>query len=126
MTPAEMIERYIKLRNKIDSIKDKHKKELGPYLDLHAQLETLILQHLDQQGLQSMNGEAGTAFKQVATSVTVKDWNKTLSFIKEHELWDLLEARVSKTAAVEVITERKQPIPGVLVSQAVVVRVRSS
>lgn len=126
MTPAEMIERYIKLRNKIEAIKEEHKRQLAPYLEAHGQLETLLLQHLDDHKLQSMNSDAGTAFKQVATSVTVKEWEKTLNFIRENEHWDLLEARVSKTAAVQVIEDTKKPIPGVVLSQAVVVRVRSA
>lgn len=125
MTPAVMIEKYIKLRNKLDQIKGEHKKQLEPFLAIQSQLENVLLDYLNQNNLQSVNGEAGTAYKSVMTSVTVKDWPRTLEYIQTNQLWDLLEARVSKTAALEVIDETKKPVPGVQVAQAVVVRVRA-
>jgi hypothetical protein len=126
MSPSEMIDKYIKLRNVINKIKDDHKTQLEPYTNVMNQLETEILRHLDDTNLQSISSPSGTAFKQIATSVVVKDWPQTLGYIQQYELWDLLEARVSKTAALEVVEETKKPIPGVQISQAVVVRVRVS
>jgi hypothetical protein len=55
----------------------------------------------------------------------VKDWVATLTYIKDNNLWDLLEARVNKTAAVEVVEEQKKPIPGVQIARATVLRVRA-
>ena len=126
MTPAEMIDKYIKLRNKIEQIRDAHKKQLAPFAEVQAQLETRLLDHLNRHDLQSVAGADGTAFKSTQTSVTVQDWALTLEHIKSNELWDLLEARVAKTAAVQAIEEAGEPIPGVKVTQAVVVRVRAS
>jgi hypothetical protein len=121
-----MIEKYIALRDKIHNIKEDHKKQLAPYTDALAKLEGFLLIELDRAGVDSMKAEAGTVYKSTATSVTVQDWVDTLEFIREHRLWDLLEARVSKTAALAVIEERKAPIPGVQVSQAVSLHVRRS
>jgi len=126
MTPSEMIDRYIKLRNKISKIKDEHTKQLAPYHEVQQRLETEMLDHLNKNDLTSVAGDAGTAYKAVATSVVVKDWPTTLSFIRENELWELLEARVSKTGAVQQIEESGAPVPGVQVSQAMVVRVRAN
>jgi hypothetical protein len=47
-----------------------------------------------------------------------------LGFVRAKEAWDLLEARVSKLAAQELIKETKLPIPGVETSSEVVVNVR--
>ena len=126
MTPADMIEKYIKLRNKSAEIKGKHVKGLEPYINMMQQLETELMRHLHATKLDSVNGPAGTAFKQTSTSVTVENWERTLDFIREHELWDLLEARVAKNASLEVLEETKKPIPGVKISQATVLRVRSA
>lgn len=126
MTPDEMIKKYILLRRKIEKIEADHKKVLEPYVNVRSMLETALLAHLNETNLQSVNSEAGTAYKSVATSVTVRDWPKTLEYIRANELWDLLEARVAKTAAVEVVEETKKPIPGVTFAQAVVLRVRAS
>lgn len=126
MTPAQMIEKYIALRNKAADIKARHVTELAPYVEAMRQLETELLRHLNETKLDSINGPKGTAFKQTATSVAVDDWAKVLKFIQDHEQWDLLEARVAKTAAITVIEDTKRPIPGVKISQAVVLRVRAS
>jgi|SRR6185436_10672157 len=126
MTPAEMTKKYLLLRERIKQIEDKHKAELAPYLDMKFQLETALLDHLNQNGLDSTKCSDGTAFKSTVTSVTVRDWPATLGYIRKHNLWDLLEARVSKSAAVEIITDTKTPIPGVEITQATVLRVRTS
>ena len=126
MTPAEMTKKYLLLRERIKQIEDKHKAELAPYLDMKFQLGTALLDHLNQNGLDSTKCSDGTAFKSTVTSVTVRDWPATLGYIRKHNLWDLLEARVSKSAAVEIIADTSRPIPGVEVTQATVLRVRTS
>ena len=125
MTPAEMIEKYLLLRTKVAAIEQRHKDELAPFTAVREQLENLLLAHLNDSGTDSTKCKEGTAYKSTATSVTVKDWASTLAYIRQHELWDLLEARVSKTAVVETIEERKAMIPGVQISRATVLRVRA-
>ena len=126
MTPAEMTRRYLQLRARIKQIEDKHKEELAPFLDVKFQLETALLDYLNQTGLDSTKSPEGTAFKSTVTSVTVKDWPRTLKFIQDNALWDLLEARVSKSAALEVIADNGRAIPGVEITQATVLRVRTA
>jgi hypothetical protein len=125
MTPGEMITNYLKLRRQLEKISTRHKQELEPYLKLKDQLEIAMLQHLNETGLESTKCEAGIAFKATATNVTVKDWQKTLPFIVKNELWDLLEARVAKSAAVDITEQTGSAIPGVEISQATVLRVRA-
>lgn len=125
MTPAQMTRRYLQLRARIKQLEDKHKEELAPYLDMKFRLETAILDHLNRNGLDSTKCPDGTAFKSTVTSVSVKDWPSTLDYIRRENLWDLLEARVAKGAAVDIVNETKTPIPGVEITQATVLRVRS-
>ena len=124
LTVAQMIEKYIALRDKKDEIKKQHTKQLEPFNQVMDRLEGMILDQLNQNNLDSMRSENGTAFKSTETSVTVKNWQETFGFIQSNGLWDLLEARVNKTAALSVIEESKAPIPGVNVTQTTVVRVR--
>lgn len=126
MTPAKMTERYLQLRARIKQLEDKHKEELKPYLDLKFQLETALLDHLNKNGLDSTKCSKGTAFKSTVTQVTVRDWAATLGYIRHHEAWDLLEARVAKSATVEIVNDTQEPIPGVEITQATVLRVRTS
>lgn len=125
MTPAQMIEKYILLRRKVEAIKENHEAELKPFKEVMNQIETLLLSHLNETGLDSLKGQDGTAFKQTVSSVSVENWTTALDFIKNHEAWDLLEARIAKNAALTWMEDREQPIPGVKVSQAQVLRVRA-
>jgi hypothetical protein len=87
-------------------------------------IEALLLDALIQNNAESMRTGKGTFYKTTHASVKVKDWSETLAFIQESERWDLLEARVSKTAAQQVVEETKLPIPGVEIERMVKVNVR--
>lgn len=125
-TISSLIHKYIQLRDKMKEIEDVHKKYLEPYANVMAQVEGLLMNALNQAGVDSMKADTGTVFKSTQTSVSVSRWQETFAFIREHELWDLFEARVNKTAAIAVIQETGKPIPGVKVTQAEVLRVRRS
>lgn len=126
MKPAQLIDKYVKLRNKIAELKKKHTEELAPYTDVMGKIENILLEHLTTLDLNSIKCEDGTAYRQTVTSVTVSDWDQALSYVRENEAWDLLEARIAKNAALTTIEENQQPIPGVKISQALVLRVRAS
>jgi hypothetical protein len=126
MTPAKLIEAYLRLRTKMKEVEEKHKAELMPFVSLKVEIETALLAHLNEAGTDSTKCKAGTAYKSTVSSVVVRDWPATLDFIKSREEWDLLEARVGKTYTLDLMGQRGEPIPGVEVSQATVLRVRST
>jgi hypothetical protein len=126
LTAAQMIERFIQLRDKVDELKKKQAEQLKPYQEVMQKLDGLIMLELERTGADNIACDAGTAYKSTSTSVTVQHWSETLKYIQENDAWDLLEARVSKTAAKAIIEESGQNIPGVSVSEAVVLRVRRS
>jgi len=125
-TPAWLIEEYIKLRNKVNEIKAKHAEQLEPYATVMQAIEGQLLDHLQRNELGSVKGDTGTAYKQTITSVTVSDWDQVLRYIQENQCWDLLERRVSKQVATTTVEESQKPIPGVKISQALVLRVRTA
>src|SRR6476469_5383457 len=118
LTAAQMVEQYIKLRDKKDELKKKHAEQLAKFTEVMGQLEGQLMLEFERAGVDSMSCEAGTAYTSTTTSATVKHWSETLKYIQENEAWDLLEARVSKTAAVAIVEESGQPIPGVNITQA--------
>ena len=126
MTPGEMIDKYLKLRRKVDKLKKAHEEELQPYKEVMGQIEGMLMDHLNQAKLDSVKADAGTAYSQTFTHVTVENWSQTLDWIKENEQWDLLEARVAKNATLAATEEYEAPVPGVKISQARVLRVRSA
>src|SRR5262245_15174129 len=113
MTVAEMTQKYLQLRRRKEQIQDVHKKQLAPFNEMMATLANMILDELNKAGVNSMSSPEGTVYKSTETSVTVKDWPKTLAYIQMHQAWDLLEARVSKTATLSIMEETQNTIPGV-------------
>ena len=124
MTLDYMIQKYVALRDKKEAIEEKHKAELVPFREAMNMLEAYMLEALDNQGLQSMRSPHGTAFKKLRTSAKVTSWSEVLDFIRANNAWDLLEQRVSKLAAQNIIEETKKPIPGVETTSEVCVNVQ--
>lgn len=124
LTADAMVERYVRLRDRKKEIEARHKEELAPYNEGMKLLEGYMLEALNQAGLSSMRSPHGTAYKSTRTSATVKDWPLTLAFIRERNAWDLLEARVSKLVAFQIMSDTSEPIPGVETSAEEVVNVR--
>lgn len=126
LTTAQMIEKFVALRDKKAAIEKGHKDQLAPFNLVMGQLEAFILDDLNTLGGDSLRTAAGTAFKSVRTSATVKDWTLTFDFIRENDAWDLLERRVSKTAVLETIEASGKPVPGVSVTQETTLNIRRS
>jgi hypothetical protein len=124
LTTAQMVERFVKLRDKKKEIEDRHKKELAPLNLIMAQLEAFMMSDLHAAGGESLKTEHGTIFFSTRTSATVSDWSMTFQYIYDNQLWDLLEHRVSKTAVLQDIEEKGAPVPGVKVTQDVTLNVR--
>ncbi len=124
MTADDMINKYVKLRDKVKEIKARHTDELRPFGEAMTMLEGWMLEAMNEAGLKSMKSPHGTAYKSLQTSTKVIDWPETLRYIREREAWDLLEARVSKTAAAVVVEETGAPIPGVETTSEIRVNVR--
>lgn len=126
-SPGDVIRAYLALRKQKDEIKDRHKDELAPINHKVEALENWMLNALNTASVDSMAFKGvGTMFKQVVTSVTVENWSDTLAWIKENELWDLLEQRVSKTVCNDYVEAHGIVPPGVKVTQDTEVRVRKS
>ena len=124
MTPDKMVEVYIALRDRVAEIKERHKEELARPTLAMAKLEGMMLDLLNTSNLQSMSARAGTFYKTTMTSCSVTEWHKTLDWIREHDVWELLEARVSKTAAASILKETGESPPGVHITTSYDVNVR--
>lgn len=124
-TAKEIIEGYIKLRDARDELKRKHRDELAPYNDKMQKMELFLLGELNRLESDSIAIKGvGTAFKSTRTSSKVEDWETTLDAIKEHELWHMLERRISKAALEEYIEANGDTLPGVSINREITVNVR--
>ena len=127
MNVDQVIQAYIHIRGKKEELADLQKKQMAPVNEQLQKLEAWLLNKLNTDGLQSLKSDAGTAFQQTNTSVTCSDWAATLAWIKEHNAWEFLEARVSKSVVQEFMENNGgEAPPGVKVTPEVVVRVRKA
>lgn len=123
--PADwLLEKYIALRVKKEALVKQHKEELEPF-NLHmGNIEAALLDILNSNKADNMKLPIGTFFKTTRTSATVVRWADVLDFIRAKEAWELLEARVSTTAAQAIIEETQAAIPGVEVRRETRLNVR--
>lgn len=115
----EMIGLYVQLRDKKAEVQARHKAEVEPYDMGLTKLEAKMQEALAAAGVTQMAGEHGTVFTKVNTSVTVEDWDAVLKYVADNDATDILERRVSKTAALE-----RGDVPGLRTSQVRVINVR--
>jgi hypothetical protein len=105
-----LVDRYVKIRDKIKEINKQHADELQPYEEALEKIEATFMSRFNDLGVSSMKTNAGTAFKSNKRSVTIADWDSYLGYIREHNLWDLLGHHADKKA-VETFREEKDDLP---------------
>lgn len=124
MNIDDVIKAYVALRDGVEKVRTRHKEELSPYYEKMVKIEAWLQDQLQTQGLKNFKGTSGTAYLQEETSVTVADWEATLDYIRENEMWELLERRVSKSVVADHLESHDSVPPGVDMKRSTVVRVR--
>jgi hypothetical protein len=104
ITPAQLIERYIKLRDEKKANEDRYATFMREnFIAPMEDIEVKLLDYLNRTGGDNFASPAGTAFKKQSTSVTVADQREFKRHIIGGELWDLIEWRPAKTAINELV-----------------------
>lgn len=119
MNIDEVIEAYVKLRDRKDQIKKRHGEELAPFDASMAKLEGKLQEAMQAQNVKSFKSDHGTAYTSELVSAKVVDFNDTLAYVRAHDRWDLLERRVNKTVVQDI-----GDVPGVEITRTLKVNVR--
>lgn len=126
MDTAELIGKYIALRDRVGEREKQHKEELAPMKEMLTRIEAVLQQRLDAEGANSVNTPNGTAFKTSKTSVTVADKDSFMEWLRSQGRFDMLDVRPNKTAVVAYREEMNDLPPGLNWREEVVVQVRRS
>lgn len=126
MNVDTVIAAYIRLRDQRDILVKEQKAVLAPFNEKMYKLQTWLQKQLQDSGQQSAKTPSGTAFLQTDTSVTVEDFEAVLQFIKQHDLWVMLEKRVSKSVVTDFIESNQAVPPGVKVTSEISCHIRRS
>lgn len=122
----EIVEKYIKLRDKKAELTAEHKAKIAKIDEALAVAEGVLLSEFQKAGMESVRTESGTAYKTVRTQAGVADWDAVLDFIKANDLWSMLERRVSKQAVEQYREANNDLPPGINWREEVTINVRRS
>tara|TARA_R100001510_G_C7547860_1_gene132812 strand:- start:162 stop:566 length:405 start_codon:yes stop_codon:yes gene_type:complete len=123
-TVDQVIEAYLKYRNKKEALEAQIKEQVKELKDKMAKLEAWIKTKADAEGVTSFKTAHGTAFVTTNDYANVADWDAVLAFIKENDAYDMLEKRVSKNAVRGYIDQQKAVPSGVNYGTRIDVNVR--
>lgn len=126
MTADKVIEAYLELRKRREVLKKKQAEEMASINEGMYKLAVYMQKTLQESGATSTRTAAGTAFLQTDISVAISDWEGILTFIKDHDLWSMLERRVSKSVVQDYIESQKEVPPGLTIKSEVSCHIRKS
>lgn len=106
----EVIAAYVKNRGEKERLTAAYKADVKVIDDKLKKLEVWLQMWLSKEQLNSVNTDAGTAYKTTVEQATVSDMTSFIEFVKDNEAWHLLEKRVSKTGIREML-DADEPIP---------------
>lgn len=113
-TDADLIRKYVELRDRKKQLEEKQKEELAPFNDAMDTLETALMERMNAAGQESIKTEHGTAYKAKAMKTKTADREALMGYVREHDAFHLLTAAVSKEAVQDYMDSSGGfPPPGV-------------
>jgi hypothetical protein len=119
-----LVEKYIQLRDKKAEMKAAYTAKVERIDAALKQIEGVLLHTFNETGMESVRTANGTAYKTTTVSAKVSDWEPCLTYIRQHDAWELLEHRVGKKAVEEFMADKGMPPPGVSVVTDISINVR--
>jgi len=120
-------EQFVKLRDKINEIKEKHKEELKPYVETLEQLNSAILAHLQDQKAQNLKTVGGhTVYVSEKRSASIADAEAFWAYCVTTGDFDMVDKKANVTAVFDFVKEHNRPPPGVNTTSVHVAGVRRS
>ena len=109
-TVDQIIGAYVKLRGEKEQLTARYKSEVKKLDERMSKLEVWLQMKMAMDKLNSINTDAGTAYKVNVEHASVADMDTFLDYVKKNDAWHLLEKRVSKTG-VRAILDEGEPLP---------------
>lgn len=120
----DLIGKYVEVRDRKATLTAEYKEKAAKFDAALEKIEAVLLQQFEAMGTDSVKTPHGTAYKSTKNSYQVADWDSTLAFIREHELWHILERRVAKAGVDAYKEENGDILPGLNARTEVTVNIR--
>lgn len=118
-----MVERFVKLRDKITEIEKQHKEQLAPYKDAKERLEGILLEHLNAINASNVRTAHGTVSRKTKDSASIADMDLFWRWVQQENEYDMVDRKANVTAVREYIRAHDVPPPGVSFSSKLTVGV---
>jgi hypothetical protein len=115
---------YVELRDTKAKMKAELAEKLKPYNKGMEDLEAALLKHLEDQKAKSIRTESGTVYQRVKRSATIRDKLAFQEFIKENDLFDMLDWKANAVAVFDYMIEKAVDVPGINTSAFMTIGVR--
>lgn len=123
----DVVKLYVDLRDEKAALKKKHTEDSAKIDAKMKQIEAKLLQVFEQSGMESVNTDAGTAYKSTQSTCSLADKEVFFNFCKDKNEWALADIRAAKPAIAQYVEANGGVLPpGVNWREEVVVNVRRS
>ena len=96
---------YIKIRTRIAELTKAYDNEVETLKAQQDQLASTMKDILKEMGVRSVNTVAGTVILTEKTRYFPSDWQQFKTFVKENDLFDLLEKRIAQGNMAKYLTQ---------------------
>ena len=110
MQISEIVSNYVAVRDKKKEMQDRHKAELAPLNEVLGGLEGVMLKYMQEQGVNSIAVDGGTAYQSKRTSFSVEDPVLFREWVTQQGDLTYFESRASKSM-VEAYLESTGELP---------------
>lgn len=111
VTADKLARVYIKMRDKRAEIKAAYDAEDNAIKEQMAIIEAHLLELCKATGANSLNTKYGTVIRSVQTRYWTSDWEHLHKFIKENDMLDLVERRISQLNMKNYLEENPDKLP---------------
>ncbi|MGH7745346.1 MAG: hypothetical protein ACREQ5_11215, partial [Candidatus Dormibacteria bacterium] len=108
-----IIEKYVMLRDKRANLKRSFEEQDEELRNNQNKLEAYLLRNMNEQGVDTIKTQAGTAYIQIKARAFCADWSLFWKWTAENSRVDMLEKRVSSRIIQEYEVETGELPPGI-------------
>ena len=120
----QLVDKYIRIRDKKAEVQKTQKAELARFDEALHTIERVFLTFMQENNVDSLNTNHGTAYKRVQTSCTIADRVAFLNFVREGDNWAFADLRANAPAVKAYLDANESLPPGVNFTSRLTVNVQ--
>ena len=116
---------FIKIRDERKQIADDFNKRDGELASKQDMIKSALLNHLQEQNIDSIKTAEGTFFRSTKQKYWTSDWDAMHKFVIEHAVPELFDKRLNQTNMKQFLEENPElPPEGLKIDNEYVISVR--